>query len=166
MEKNVPLLKLIHDPWSIKTMLLSLFFCFSFFNACPSFAILRSPRPLYRNTSHLLQEKPKGGRGHGGGASDGIGRTKMREEKEQEQYTFLSVVGTRGYCNILLQLQFLSSRWCEGAAAPSPQKPHSFTDTRSLTHSLTPTQHNWKGRSQKSTTGSRMEAEEGQGDGE
>lgn len=32
MEKNVPLLKLIHDPWSIKTMLSSRFF----FHVSPS----------------------------------------------------------------------------------------------------------------------------------
>lgn len=44
MEKNVPLLKLIHDPWSIKTMLSSRFMCVP----------LHPRAPSNNNTSSLL----------------------------------------------------------------------------------------------------------------
>lgn len=65
MEKNVPLLKLIHDPWSIKTMLSSLFFFFVVFRFSMRVPFSPSSRSMPRpspdsNASHLLQEKPMG----------------------------------------------------------------------------------------------------------
>lgn len=98
MEKNVPLLKLIHDPWSIKTMLSSRF------TSVP----LHPRAPTHNNTPSLLQGRTEAEGGEetevtGGGRGAGVrGRS------------FLSVL-PRVCWDVLLW--FPVSRLWEGAGA-------------------------------------------------
>lgn len=78
MEKNVPLLKLIHDPWSIKTMLSSRF------TSVP----LRPRAPTHGS-------KP-GGRGGGGGIK------RRRGRGWREGYSFLSGIPRASGCFVVV----------------------------------------------------------------
>lgn len=115
MEKNVPLLKLIHDPWSIKTMLSSRF----------------TSVPLHPRAPQQYIQPPSGehrGRGGGGGAEGDGGGAGVRETPPRLRLC----ARVRMYCCGFSSLVAVGRCWCSGdcrnlhssqTAEPDPQVP-------------------------------------------
>lgn len=97
MEKNVPLLKLIHDPWSIKTMLSSRF------TSVP----LHPRAPARDSESSLLQ---------GSTEAEGGVEKKRRGRGWREGYSFLSAFSARARVGmrvvVVSSLAAVGRCWC------------------------------------------------------